>query len=60
VVKFLFDKGAEADIIPQFRYYLVDQDAPLTAVRFRQALIESMNQLRPHPRIGSLVFSLGR
>ena len=45
---------AESDIIRQFRYYLVDQDAPLIAVRFRQAVIESINHLKPHPRISSL------
>jgi len=45
---------AEADIIRQFRYYLVDQDAPMIAVRFREAVIESINQLKGHPRIGSL------
>lgn len=45
---------AEADIIRQFRYYLVDQNAPLIAIRFREALMESIRQIRPHPRIGSL------
>jgi len=45
---------AEADIIRQFRYYLVDQDTPLIAVRFREAVIESISQLKAHPRIGSL------
>jgi plasmid stabilization system protein ParE len=45
---------AEADIIAQFRYYLVDQNAPLIAVHFREAVMESINQLKPHPRIGSL------
>jgi plasmid stabilization system protein ParE len=45
---------AEADIIRQFRYYLVDQGSPLVAVRFREAVIESINHLKPHPRIGSL------
>ena len=40
---------AEADIIRQFRYYLVDQDAPAVAFRFREAVIESVEQLKPHP-----------
>ena len=44
---------AEADIVHQFPYYLVDQAAP-AAVRFREAAIESMEQLRSHPRMGSL------
>jgi plasmid stabilization system protein ParE len=41
------------DIIRQFRYYLVDQDAPAAAFRFREAVIESIVQLKPHPRIGA-------
>jgi plasmid stabilization system protein ParE len=42
---------AEADIIRQFRYYLVDQDAPLIALRFREAVIESLEQLKRRPRV---------
>jgi plasmid stabilization system protein ParE len=46
---------AEADIIRQFRYYLADKDAPKTAVRFREAVIDTLEQLKPNPRIGSLL-----
>ena len=45
---------AEADIIHQFRYYLVDQDSPTVAFRFRDAVQESIEQLKPHPRMGTL------
>jgi plasmid stabilization system protein ParE len=45
---------AEADITRQFRYYLVDQDAPVVAFRFREAVIESVEQLKSHPRMGTL------
>jgi plasmid stabilization system protein ParE len=45
---------ARGDILRQFRYYLVDQDAPAAAFRFREAVIESIDQLKPHPRIGAL------
>ena len=45
---------AEADIIRQFRYYLVDQDAPSAAFPFREEVIESVEQLKPHPRMGTL------
>lgn len=45
---------AEADIIRQFRFYVVERDAPQTAVRFREAVIESIKQLKPNPRIGSV------
>lgn len=48
---------AEVDIIRQFRYYLVQQDTPLTAVRFREAVKESVDQLRKNPGIGSTVQS---
>ena len=45
---------AEDDIIQQFRYYLVDQDAPLTALRFRESVMASVKQLERHPRMGAL------
>ena len=41
------------DMIRQFRYYLVDQDAAAAAFRFREAVTESIGQLKPHPRIGT-------
>lgn len=43
---------AEDDIIRQFRY-LVDQSAPAVAFRFREAVIDGIEQLKLHPRIGS-------
>lgn len=39
---------AEADVIRQFRYYLVGQDAPSVAMHFREAVIESIEV--PHLR----------
>ena len=45
---------AESDIIRQFRYYLVDRDAPAVALRFREAVIESVGQLKPHPGMGAM------
>ncbi len=39
---------AETDIIRQFRYYLVHEAAPAVAFRFREAVIQSVEQ-----RIGS-------
>ena len=45
---------AKADIIRQFRYYLVDQDASAVAFRFRDAVNESVEQIKPHPHIGAL------
>jgi hypothetical protein len=31
-----------------------DQDAPLAAIRFREAVTASLEQIRPHPRKGPL------
>ena len=42
-------------MIRQFRYYLVEKDAPRTAVRFREAVVESLKRLQALPRIGSVV-----
>jgi plasmid stabilization system protein ParE len=53
-VKIEISPRAEADIIRQFRYYLVDQDAPATAFRFREAVIESVERLKHHPRMGTM------
>lgn len=44
----------EADIIRHFRYYLVDEDAPTVAFRFREAVIESIEQLKPYPHMGTM------
>ncbi len=52
----LFPK-AEADIIRQFRYYLVEQDAPSTAVRFREAVIGSIKQLKSRVRPAVLILN---
>lgn len=46
---------AEEDIVRQFRYYLVEQDALVAAVRFREAVAESMKLLKKQPRIGPTI-----
>jgi plasmid stabilization system protein ParE len=46
---------AEDDIVRQFRYYLLEQDAPLVAVRFREAVIETISQIKSQPRIGAML-----
>lgn len=46
---------AKDDIIRQFRYYLVDQDTPSMAFSFRESVIESIGQLKVHPRMGSMI-----
>ncbi len=46
---------AETDIIRQFRYYLVDRDAPVVALRYRKAVMETVNSLPDNPKVGKLV-----
>lgn len=47
-----FFPAAEADLIRQFRYYLVNCDAPEVAARFRESVRTSVGMLRLNPRIG--------
>ena len=44
---------ARDDIIRQFRWYLVEQDAPDAAFRFVDAVEESVRQLLRMPEMGS-------
>ena len=44
---------ARNDIIRQFRWYLVEQDAPDVAFRFLDAVEESVEQLLPMPNMGA-------
>jgi plasmid stabilization system protein ParE len=39
--------------VRQFRYYLVDQNLPEIAVRFRDAVRLTVDSLREHPFVGS-------
>ena len=50
-MKVIISPAAEKDIIRQFRYYLVDQDAPLVALRYRQAVMDTVNSLPDNPGI---------
>ena len=56
-MKVIISPPAEKDIIRQFRYYLVDQDAPLVALRYRQAVMDTVNSLPDSPGIGKPVES---
>ena len=44
---------AKDDIIRQFEYYVVEHDAPRVAIRFREAVKETLNRLNVRPRIGA-------
>lgn len=52
-MKVLYRQTASDDVARQFRYYLVDQNLPEVAVRFRDAIRHTIESLRQHPRIGA-------
>jgi plasmid stabilization system protein ParE len=52
-VKVLYRQAAGDDVVRQFRYYLVDQNLPEIALRFRDAVQHTVNSLREHPLVGA-------
>jgi hypothetical protein len=52
-VKAFVRSAAQADILRQYRYYLVSQDAPAIASRFLDAADETMRAIARQPGIGS-------
>jgi toxin ParE1/3/4 len=52
-VKVLYRQTASDDVARQFRYYLVDQNLPEVAVRFRDAIRHTVESLRQHPFVGA-------
>jgi len=52
-VKAVIRPGAQDDILRQFRWYLVDQDAPDAAFRFVEAVEASVEQLLRMPNMGA-------
>jgi plasmid stabilization system protein ParE len=46
---------AEDDIVRQFRYYALEQDAPQVAIRFREGVRASLNQLKAQPLLGAKI-----
>jgi plasmid stabilization system protein ParE len=51
-VKVVYRKAASDDVARQFRYYLVDQNLTQIALRFRDAVRNTMDSLRDHPLVG--------
>jgi plasmid stabilization system protein ParE len=51
-VKVLYRQTASDDVIRQFRYYLVAENLPDVAVRFREAVRRTVESLRQHPLVG--------
>jgi toxin ParE1/3/4 len=52
-VKATFRPAAREDILRQYRYYLLEEDAEEIAARFLEAVQETIRQLCKHPRMGS-------
>jgi plasmid stabilization system protein ParE len=52
-VKILYRQTASDDIVRQFRYYLVDQNLPDIAVRFRDCVRNTNESLGDHPLVGA-------
>jgi toxin ParE1/3/4 len=52
-VKALVRSPARDDILRQFRYYLLDREAPETAARFLAAVEASVEQLLTNPEMGA-------
>jgi toxin ParE1/3/4 len=52
-VKVFYRQTASDDVIRQFRYYLVNQNLPETAFRFRDAVRQTIVSLRTHPLVGA-------
>ena len=53
-MKVLYRQAAADDVAGQFQYYLVEENIPGTAVRFRDAVQYTLESLHEHPRIGPL------
>lgn len=51
-MKVSYRQAARDDLVRQFRYYLVDQDRPEVALRFRESVRRTVQWLRHHPRVG--------
>jgi toxin ParE1/3/4 len=52
-VKVVYRQTASDDVVRQFRYYLIDQNLPQIALRFRDAVRHTINSLREHPLVGA-------
>jgi plasmid stabilization system protein ParE len=52
-VTYIIRSAARDDILRQFRFYLVDQDAPEVANRFLEAVQETVEELSRMPKMGA-------
>jgi toxin ParE1/3/4 len=51
-VKVVYRETASDDVVRQFRYYLIDQNLPQIALRFRESVRNTIDSLREHPLVG--------
>jgi plasmid stabilization system protein ParE len=51
-VRVSYRQAASDDVVRQFRYYLVTQNIPEVAVRFRTAVRQTIQSLQQHPLVG--------
>jgi plasmid stabilization system protein ParE len=49
----VYREAASDDVVRQFRYYLIDENLPEIALRFRDALRHTVEALRQHPFVGA-------
>lgn len=52
-MKVLYRQAAADDVVRQFRYYLIDQNLPEIADRFKDAVRHTVESLRQHPLVGA-------
>lgn len=57
-MKVVYRQAASDDVVRQFRYYLVDQNLPEIAVRFRDSVRNTIESLRERPHIGARYSSI--
>lgn len=51
-MRVLYRQTASDDVIRQFRYYLLTENLPEVAVRFRDAVRRTVDSLRERPLVG--------
>ena len=51
-MKVSYRQTARDDLLRQFRYYLTVVDLPEVAIRFRDAVRQTIQSLRQHPLVG--------
>ncbi len=56
-MKASYRQAASDDLVRQFRYYLTVVDLPEIAIRFRDAVRQTIQSLRRHPLVGPVCFS---